>query len=63
MKKVIKGMLITEAPSYETLLQIAETIKINIQIKELMKSRCLSIMKIMVVMKKNYYTNRLVKEQ
>ncbi|MDR4154251.1 hypothetical protein ACQKOK_16510 [Bacillus cereus] len=26
-KKVIKGMLITEAPSYETLLQIAETIK------------------------------------
>ena len=27
MKKVIKGMLITEAPSYETLLQIAETIK------------------------------------
>ena len=56
-------MLITEAPSYETLLQIAETIKINIQIKELMKSRCLSIMKIMVVMKKNYYTNRLVKEQ
>ena len=26
-EKVIKGMLITEAPSYETLLQIAETIK------------------------------------
>lgn len=27
MKKVIKGMLITEASSYENLLQIAETIK------------------------------------
>ncbi|MEH7218316.1 hypothetical protein, partial [Bacillus toyonensis] len=26
-KKVIKGMLITKASSYETLLQIAETIK------------------------------------
>ena len=55
-------MLITKASSSEALLQIAETIKDQYTNKKSMKLHFLSTIKIMVITKKNYLTNLLVKE-
>ena len=56
-------MLITKASSSEALLQIAETIKDQYTNKKSMKLHFLSTIKIMVITKKNYLTNLLVKEK